>query len=102
MYEQNETICVSEEKIPVLTREQLEEFSKISLDFLRRYMTDEEVSSIEIEVRFNPILPGKEILPLPPVPPEEVANAVQIGCQKGPPFDATCAPKGGYWGLPKR
>jgi hypothetical protein len=94
MYEQNETRCVSEEKIPVLTREQLEEFSKISLDFLRRYMTDEEVSSIEIEVRFNPILPDREILPS-----VEVANAVIIGCQTGPPVDATCARKGGYWGL---
>jgi hypothetical protein len=96
MYKQNETTCVSEEKMPILTREQLEEFSKISLDFLRRYMTDEEISSVEIEVRFNPILkPDGEILP-----PEEVANAVQIKCHGGPPFDATCAAKGGYWGLP--
>jgi hypothetical protein len=99
MFEQNEVPCGNEGKIPQLTREQLEGFTKISLDFLRQHMTDEEISSIEIEIKFNPI--SKEC-------PKEILtferslelNVVRIGCQPGPPIDTTCAPKRGYFGLP--
>ena len=101
--------CEAEAKVPSLSKEQLKEFSKIAINFLKQHLTEEEISAVEIEVRFTPI--SKEPLiqsreterfEARPLEIERGLNnaAATYKCQPGPPIDGICAARGGYWGLP--
>jgi hypothetical protein len=78
---------VDSDAIP-LTNEQLDEFSIILHEALCKYLTTQEVSAIEIEVRFNPI--SKALMNQP-------ISSVRIGCNPGS-LDERCRDVGGHWG----
>jgi hypothetical protein len=103
MLEQNESTASSKAVDLPLTSDHLEEFQKIVGDFLQKNLKSEDISSITIEIKYNPVLSSSA-----PVDCEERVFAVKslpsertlarFGCIPGGEVDAKCAFMGGHYG----